>query len=449
MSPRRWELPINLERHRPVLSRWGERICRKVPRGHVRPPPRSTQASSGATLTAGPGDPVDVVVLGGGGLTGRCAVRDLAEHRLFDHVRVADLDPGLAEQAARNAGGAPRVTVETVDVRDPGSLRRVLDGARVCVNAVQYTLNLDVMRGCLAAGVEYLDFGGLFHTTRKQLALHEEFARAGLLAIPGLGQVPGVSNVFTALATEDMAEVESVTVRDGWVDRTQGAPPIVFTWSPSTFLDEMTLPAVIWDGGRYVEVPALSGAEEYEFPAPVGRLRLFRTLHSEPATIPTFLASKGLQHCSWHEGGAGLDVLLTLARLGLGSQEPVPVHGQPVVPRELLLAVLRREHLLGYPEGVRVDDVEITDVEVRGRTREGFVTRHALAVFRARPDWGLAATEYAVGICGAIGAEMIARGETRGKGVVPPEQSVPAVAFRAALERRGVATRLTPPEPPL
>jgi len=392
---------------------------------------------------------VDVVVLGGGGLTGRCAVWDLAESGVFDQIRVADLDRGLAEEAARKAPGRAKVTAHTVDVHDRPALVELLRGARVCVNAVQYNFNLDVMEGCLAAGVEYLDFGGLFHTTKKQLGLHDRFRTAGLLAVPGMGQVPGISNVLAAAACEDLATVDSIMIRDGWKDFTQGAPPVVFTWSPSTFLDEMVLPAMVWENGAYREMPAMSGGEEYEFPEPIGRTRLYRTLHSEPATFPESFRSKGLQHCEWREGGPGIDVLQLLATLGLGSDRPLDIRGHPVVPKEVLLALLKREKLLGYPEGVKVEDREIVDVEVHGRGSSGPVTRHAYAAFRSKPEWGVAATEIAVGACGSIAAILIAQGKAVGKGVVPPELSMPPAPFRAMLATRGVVTRICPPEPPL
>ena len=388
-------------------------------------------------------------MLGGGGLTGRCAVWDLAESGVFDTIRVGDLDRGLADEAARKAPGRSRVTAHTVDVRNRTSLVDILKGARVCVNAVQYNFNLEVMEGCLAAGVEYLDFGGLFHTTKKQLALNDRFRAAGLLAVPGMGQVPGVSNVLAAAACEDLLSVDSILVRDGWRDFTQGAPPVVFTWSPSTFLDEMVLPAMVWEDGAYRELPAMSGGEEYDFPEPIGRTRLYRTLHSEPATFPESFRSKGLRHCEWREGGPGIDVLQLLAAIGLGSNQPIEVRGQSVSPKEVLLAVMRREKLLGYPPGVQVEDREIVDVEVRGRGSTGPVTRHAYAAFRSRPEWGVAATEIAVGVCGSIGAILIAQDKAIGKGVIPPELSMPPRAFREMLGARGVVTRICPPEPPL
>jgi lysine 6-dehydrogenase len=388
-----------------------------------------------------------VVVLGGGGLTGRCTVRDLARGDHFDEIVVADVDPALAESAARAAGSKARPT--RVDVRDRPALTGLLAGAKVCVNAVQYGFNLEVMEACLAARVPYLDFGGLFHMTRRQLAWDARFREAGVLAIPGLGQVPGASNVLAAAATADMERVDSLVIRDGWRDLTVGAPEIVFTWSPSTFLDEMVLPAQVWEDGRYREEPAMSGGEEFDFGAPVGVTRVYRTLHSEPATLPASLAGKGLRYCEWKEGGPGIELLRNLALLGLAQEEPVPVQGAPVSPRGLLLALLKERKLLGFPAGVTIDDWEVADLEVRGTRGGRSLVLHAQARFPPKPEWHLSATEYAVGVCGALGAELIAEGNVPGTGVIPPERCIPPEAFRAGLRSRGIVTAISPPDPPL
>lgn len=387
------------------------------------------------------------VVLGGGGLTGRCSVRDLAVGGRFDTVVAADLDGTLAADAAKAAG--PRARPETIDVRDKAAVVRLLRGADVCVNAVQYSFNLSVMEAALEARVPYLDFGGLFHMTRRQLGLDEAFQRAGRIAIPGLGQVPGVSNILAMQATEDLDSVESILIRDAWRDLTVGGPEISFTWSPSTFLDEMILPAMVFENGSYREYPPMSGAEEYEFAAPIGRTRVYRTLHSEPATLPESLKGKGIRHCEWKEGGPGIDVLRTMALLGLASDRPLDVKGQSVAPRDFTLALLKREKLLGAPQGISVDDWEVCDIEVLGAKSGRKVVRHALGRFPPRPDWHLTATEYAVGVAGAVGAELIASGEIRATGVVPPERCVPAGPFRAALAKRGIETSIIPPENPL
>ncbi|HEV2317855.1 MAG TPA: saccharopine dehydrogenase C-terminal domain-containing protein [Thermoplasmata archaeon] len=387
------------------------------------------------------------VVLGGGGLTGRCAVRDLAVGRVFSEVVAADLDGSLAQAAAGAAGHRARPL--QLDVRDGSALRAALRGADVCVNAVQYAFNLEVMAACLDARVPVLDFGGLFHMTRRQLEWDARFREAELLAIPGLGQVPGVSNVLAWAATRDLDQVDSVIFRDGWRDLTVGGPELVFTWSPSTFLDEMVLPAQVWEDGAYHPRPAMSEGEEFDFPAPVGKVRVYRTLHSEPATVPLSLADKRLGRCEWKEGGPGIDLLRNLALLGLADTEPIQVGDHPVVPRSVLLALLRNRSLLGYPPETRIDDWEVLDVEVRGRKSGLPVLRHAQARFPPKPEWQLSATEYAVGVCGAIGAELIATGQALGKGVLPPERAVPADVFRRALADRGIRTAIAPPEPGL
>ncbi|EQD68887.1 Saccharopine dehydrogenase, partial [mine drainage metagenome] len=95
------------------------------------------------------------------------------------------------------------------------------------MNAVQYAFHLDVMEAALAARVPYLDFGGLFHMTRRQLALDERFRAAGLLAVPGLGQVPGVSNVLAMQAAADLDRVDRIVIRDGWRDLTVNGPELL------------------------------------------------------------------------------------------------------------------------------------------------------------------------------------------------------------------------------
>ncbi|HEY1199185.1 MAG TPA: saccharopine dehydrogenase C-terminal domain-containing protein [Thermoplasmata archaeon] len=387
------------------------------------------------------------VVLGGGGLTGQCSVRDLATGGVFDTVVVADLDAELAKAAAKAAG--PRATAVTIDAGNKSEVAKLLRGADVVVNAVQYQFNLSVMEAALEAHVPYLDFGGLFHMTRRQLAMNDAFKRAKLLAIPGLGEVPGVSNVLAMQACQDLDRVESLLIRDGWRDLTVGGPEISFTWSPSTFLDEMVLPAQVFEKGAYQEYPPMSGAEEFDFAPPVGRTRVYRTLHSEPATLPESLRSKGISHCEWKEGGPGMEVLRTMALLGLASDKPLEVRGQKVTPREFTLALLKRGKLLGVPEGVTVNDWEVFDIEVHGTKGGQPVVRHAIARFPPRPDWHLTVTEYAVGVAGAVGAELIAQGKVHEYGVVPPELCIPPGPFRAALAKRGIETTITPPEGPL
>jgi saccharopine dehydrogenase-like NADP-dependent oxidoreductase len=178
--------------------------------------------------------------------------------------------------------------VERVDAGDPGSLRRALAGSAVCVNCVDYRLNLDVMRACLGAGADYVDLGGLFHMTRRQLELDDAFRAAGLTAILGMGSAPGKTNLLARAAAERLGsppkriEIWAATRDPAAIDHPLPAP-----YSVQTLLDELYMRPVVVSRGELAEVEPLSGEAERDFPPPVGRAKGILTLHSELATLPS------------------------------------------------------------------------------------------------------------------------------------------------------------------
>ena len=105
-----------------------------------------------------------VVVLGGAGLTGRCAVRDLIRSPKVSEVVVADIDEARARKFASSLK-SNKITHAIVDVRNHSTTAALLKDADVALNMVQYYFNLDVMKSALIAKVHYLDLGGLYHTT--------------------------------------------------------------------------------------------------------------------------------------------------------------------------------------------------------------------------------------------------------------------------------------------
>jgi hypothetical protein len=174
-----------------------------------------------------------------------------------------------------------------VDVRDPASLAEALKGATVCVNCVDYRLNLEVMRGALAAGAHYVDLGGLFHMTRRQLELGEDFRAAGLTAVLGMGSAPGKTNLLARAAVERLGseptrmEIWAVTRDPAAADHPFPAP-----YSVRTLRDELQMRPMIVSGGRVQDVEPLSGEAERAFPDPIGPAQGIYTLHSELATLP-------------------------------------------------------------------------------------------------------------------------------------------------------------------
>ena len=91
-----------------------------------------------------------IIALGGAGLMGRIAVKDLAASDGVDQVVIADRDMELAHKVADLIPvGRAKVSVVQTDVTDHAGLVSVLRGADAALNAVHYYFNLDVMRACL------------------------------------------------------------------------------------------------------------------------------------------------------------------------------------------------------------------------------------------------------------------------------------------------------------
>jgi saccharopine dehydrogenase-like NADP-dependent oxidoreductase len=177
---------------------------------------------------------------------------------------------------------------EHVDARDPASLAGALEGAAVVVNAADYRLNLDVMRGALSVGAHYVDLGGLFHVTLQQLELDGEFRRAGLTAVLGMGSAPGKTNLLAAAAARRLGgDPVSMEIWAATRDPAAVEHPFPAPYSVQTLRDELQMAPVVLENGVLEEVEPLSGEAERDLPEPVGHVRGIYTLHSELATLPS------------------------------------------------------------------------------------------------------------------------------------------------------------------
>jgi saccharopine dehydrogenase-like NADP-dependent oxidoreductase len=374
-----------------------------------------------------------VAVVGGAGAMGRAVVHDLARDRVA--VRLIETDGARARAVARRYGRGRAAVVE-IGGGDVTTLARGADGARVLVNCGPYGLNLAAMRAALAAGCHYVDLGGLFHTTRRQLELDGEFRRARLLAVLGMGSAPGTTNMLAAAAARPLTRVESIHVYNGGADFTPGRPALSFGFSPATLLDELSQRPMVFTRGRFASRPPLSGGEDFDFD--LGRQRVHLSLHSEVATLPLSLASKGIRECTFKIAyePALVERLRGLIELGLADPRPGP---RGVAPRDVLLDALRR-----LPPGPEVvDDRDALAVVVTGRDRRGpLVVRYELTAGpQRRPP--LSAVARNTGFPPAIVARMLIDGRIRARGVYPPETCVPVAPFLRALAARGLAARRT------
>lgn len=372
---------------------------------------------------------MSVAVLGAAGTIAPAIVHDLGESGEVGRMVLLDLDPAKAEPVARQHGNG-KATAAQVDARDIEALASALRGTDILVNTASYRINLEAMRACLQAGCRYLDLGGLYWMTGRQLELGPEFERAGLLAVLGIGSSPGKTNLMAAHAVRGLGggaggvdSIESIDVLAAGRDPAAPAdgrlrPP----YAIQTLLDELTLQPVVLRDGEPVQIEPLTPGGAVDFGEPIGAGETIYTLHSE---LATFGQSFGCR-------SAGFRLSLApalLARLEELAHAPV---------EEVQAAA--REAAPASAETVSVHLVALRTV--RGEA----VTVRAVT----RPHFGLGGSIVSTAAPAAACVRLMARGalRTRGAlratGALPPEGCIDPALMFAELEARGCTFEVQP-----
>jgi len=383
-----------------------------------------------------PGSFVKIFVLGAG-MMGRAVVYDLGRVREVENIAVADFDRSRADEVARRFGRG-RARGFFADARDANRLAHLARGHDVLLNCTQYNWNLDVMRAALAARINYMDLGGLYHMTRKQFSLDKDFRRIGRIAIVGVGGAPGITNVMARALADPLDRVDSIRVYNAGADEQRYDSPIAYTFSIATILDELTMPPVAFEGGRYVEKPMLSEPEPGKFRAPIGSITLRHSIHSELGTLPASFRKKGVKEVFFkiNYDPRLVNLVRDLDQAGFTSRELVAVNGTRVAPRSVLLSLMQQR----APKKM-ARDVEALRVVVAGRSKNRRIASamEMWADHSTRPQ--LSAVARDTGFPAAIAAVMLGRGEIRGTGVQAPEIVVPPEPFFNELKKRGFTFR--------
>ncbi len=356
------------------------------------------------------------VVLGGAGTIGRIIVRDLYESHPKNQILIADFDDVAARDTAKSYRST-RVTHAFTDARYLSRLTSVLREQSVAINCTQHHFNLNVMEAALRTGVHYLDLGGLFIWTRRQLRLHRPFVEAGLIAILGMGCAPGLTNVMAAAAASKLDRVDSIRIRVGGIDFNAHNGDFAFPYSAQTIVEELTFPPWKWSGGRFVQAEPRSAWERVDFGRPVGRVWTVMTRHSEIATLPLRFKNRGLRYADFKVGFERPFVRELMKRMRTGWS-------------------VRDFEALPLPRNAP-NDYEISRVIVRGGKQTIILDCHA----RSNAKWHASAGDIDTACPASIAAQMIAGGLINQPGVWAPEDVVPPDLLFKQLRRRGVTVQ--------
>lgn len=361
------------------------------------------------------------VILGGCGGIGSTATRALAVGDHFDEILVADLR-GDAAAAAAAGYDRPGVSGIAVDVASPASLAAVLDGADVVVNCVGpfYRFGEPVLAAAIAAGVDYVDICDDLDATQRQLS-HDQAARdAGVTAVIGIGNSPGLANVLVRFAADHLLDVvEAVDIM-----HIHGGEPEEGGAVIKHRIHAMTNDVPVFVDGAFRDVRLLepSGAEfveETEF-RDVGTYPVYPYPHPETITLPVHLP--GLRHVTNrgvvfpHEYFAfTMDTVRDGLARGEGTEEDIDRWVATILARRD--GFLRDAGITGPAGCLKI---------VIGGTRGGERHRYVFSLSSTTDGAG-----EGTGIPAALAGIMVARGEIAAPGVHPPEAVVDPDAMLA------------------
>lgn len=387
------------------------------------------------------GQPLRILLLGVGAV-GTVTANHLVNSPEVSEVVLGDIALDRAKKL-ENRLNSDKVSALRVNAGNREDLTKALKKIDVVINAALPRYNLLIMDVALKNKVYYIDLASdiPFDAVRSQLRLSGAWKAANLTAIMGLGADPGMSNIFARYLADKMDRVDEIRVRDGdTAVSKEFAFPCLF--SPDVLIDEVLNPPQIYKDGSFLRLLPLSGEEVYPFPDPVGSLTVYYVDHEEPETLPQ-LINKGIRYADFKLALSPqtVEMLKILKQLNLTSKELIEVKGFKIAPKDVLLSLLPKPaDLAGKVEGF-----SCIAVEIRGK-KAGKKTQALAYTFMSHREayekYGVTATAYLTGTPPAIGAVMLARGDIKIRGVIPPECLEPQ-PFLTEIMKKGIKVNET------
>ncbi|MFQ5529311.1 MAG: saccharopine dehydrogenase family protein [Gemmatimonadota bacterium] len=368
----------------------------------------------------------------GGGLQGSSCSYDLLRQDDVDKVTLADI---RADAGAAFLPDDPRLERVALDFADEAATRTLMEGHDVVLSAAPYVFNGMLARLAIEAGCDYTDLGGNTEILFGQLEMSDAAREAGCTLIPDVGLAPGMVNVLAAHGIRNLDEVESVRMYVGGLPQ-HPVPPLNYqvVYSLRGMLDYYTTPSFIIREGKPVEVEALSEIEPIEFDE-LGTLEAFHTAGGS-SILPWRYEGKvdRLEYKTLRFPGHA-ELMRSMRDLGLFSVDPVDVQGTQVVPRDLLVAVLRP--LLTHSD----PDQVVLRVTATGTSDGDRLTHRWDLLDREDEEAGISAMERTTGFTLAIVGLLMGRDVVATTGVMPPDEGIPAEIYLAEMATRGIDIR--------
>jgi saccharopine dehydrogenase-like NADP-dependent oxidoreductase len=373
-----------------------------------------------------------IFCLGGAGRICREAALDLVRFSTAEQITIGDYNEAEGRRVVEWLAD-PRVDFAPVDVTDRSRTVAALAGYDVVMDGTTIQLN-GVSTACIGeAGCHGINLNG-FGEEEASAPLFKEHGKS---CVPGFGMTPGVTQMMAMHAAAQLERVDTVRVSHG------AFRPIAFSASiteTTTYEYDPALPGrVVFEDGRFLQVPPFARPREVLLPEPYGQTVQYIIPHSETRTLAQALADKGVRlievRGTWPK--PNMQLVRALYDWGFLRNDRIQIKGVEVGVMDAVAA-----YLMQSKEGTETELYGYAlHVEMTGQ-REGKRFRHTLTHTHPTsdgsvPDWaGLRAYTRNVAIPLAIGAQLLGEGAVKKPGVLIPEDAFQPARIFEELKKR-------------
>jgi saccharopine dehydrogenase (NAD+, L-lysine-forming) len=375
-----------------------------------------------------------VLVIGAGGV-GSVAVHKMAMNTdIFSDIHLASRTKSKCDAIAESVKSRTGVDVATyaIDAEDVPALTALIKriGPKLVVNLALPYQDLTIMDACLAAGANYMDTANYepkdvakfeYHW---QWAYQDRFREAGLTALLGSGFDPGVTSVFAMwLKKHKLKTIRTLDILD--CNGGDHGQAFATNFNPEINIREVTAPARHWANGEWVETPAMTIRQNFDFEA-VGPKNMYLMYHEELESLAKFVPEMERARFWMTFGDAYIQHLTVLQNVGMTRIDPVIYNGQEIIPLQFLKAVLPEPASLGPTTQGKTNIGDIaTGQALDGSGEKTFYIYNICDHEDAYHETGNQAVSYTTGVPAMIGAAMLLTGVWGGAGVFNIEQFDP------------------------
>ena len=387
-----------------------------------------------------------VLVIGAGGV-GSVAVHKMAMNpEIFSDVHLASRTVSKCDAIAESVKARTGQTVSTyaIDAEDVPALTALIQqiGPKLVVNLALPYQDLTIMDACLAAGVHYMDTANYepkdvakfeYHW---QWAYQDRFKAKGLMALLGSGFDPGVTSVFAMwLKKHKLQTIRTLDILD--CNGGDHGQAFATNFNPEINIREVTAPARHWANGDWVETPAMTIRQNFDFEG-VGPKNMYLMYHEELESLAKFVPELERARFWMTFGDAYIQHLTVLQNVGMTRIDPVLYNGVEIIPLQFLKAVLPEPASLGPTTQGKTNIGDIaTGQALDGSGEKTFYIYQICDHEDAYHETGNQAVSYTTGVPAMIGAAMILTGAWTGEGVFNMEQFDPD-PFMDMLNKHGL-----------